>query len=122
MGKIHISDDLRNKLDSVLSVKKSDINSSSSPVGPAPRWNNPNLESNKHPPPPPPPPPQNNTTPPPPQQSTPIPDTTPTNSKKKKKKKNKFSYLEYSKIVFITSVIAGVGITFGVKIGNIIFY
>ena len=41
-------------------------------------------------------------------------------------KKNIFleniNYLKFSKIVFLTSVIGGIGLTLGIKIGRIIFY
>jgi len=122
MGKIHISDDLRSKLNNVLSFKQSDINQSSPPVAPAPKWNN-NLEHKKPPPPPPPPPPnapQPQSIPQSKQESTSSFEKT--QPKKKKKKTKKFNYYKYSKLVFITSVVAGIGLTFGLKIGNIIFY
>jgi len=37
------------------------------------------------------------------------------------KKKDKVNYMKISKIVFISSIIGGIGITLGIKIGTIIF-
>jgi len=123
MGKIHISDDLRSKLNNVLSFKQSDIQKSTSPpVAPAPNWNN-NLEHKKPPPPPPPPPNLQSQPIQQPQQSQQQYSSFEKQQLKKKKKKNKkINYYRYSKLVFITSVVAGIGLTFGLKIGNFIFY
>jgi len=107
MGKIHVSEDLKCKLDKVLSVKKIDNQPNETAIGPAPKWKNeimansvinpleeiilPKLNLIKEP--------INN-----------------------EKKNNIFNYFEWAKIVFFTSFIGGIGLTFGIKIGRIIFY
>ena len=100
MGKIEISDDLRNKLDKVLSYKSVDIGATA--VGPAPSWK-------------PPRPPQQPPQQPPPQYYYVKPE-------KNKKKKDKIKYYKISKVVFLSSVIAGIGLTLGLKIANILFF
>lgn len=135
MGKIEISDDLRNKLDKLLLYKSKDIGDTA--VGPAPSWK---------PPPPPPPPPLPPPPPPPPpfaqinsfqqqlqqpqhqpQQPTYLPEIysqyyVKNNKNKKKKKKDKIKYYKITKIVFFSSVVAGIGVTLGLKIANILFF
>lgn len=114
MGKIDISEDLRNKLNKVLSYKSVDIGDT--PVGPAPTWK-----------PPVPKPPEQPQQPleqhssqhyqqqpqPPPEQYYNI---------KPKKKKDKIKYYKITKIVFLSSVVAGIGLTLGLKIANILFF
>jgi len=53
----------------------------------------------------------------------PIKNTTITHQKKSNqyKKTDKVNYLKISKIVFISSIIGGIGITLGIKIGTILF-
>jgi hypothetical protein len=41
---------------------------------------------------------------------------------KPKKKKDKIKYYKITKIVFISSVVAGIGMTLGLKIANILFF
>lgn len=116
MGKLHISDDLKSKLDRVLGLKmddkKQDIN-----TGPAPRWEG-NQEKRKLPPPPPPPPP-------------PIPVKkeeeeddfmTAVSSLKPRKRKKKKKKVNPIIVVFGGSVLVGIGLTLGFKLGKIIFY
>ena len=130
MGKIEITEDLRNKLNKVLSYKSEDIGDTA--VGPAPKW--------KPPPPPPPPPPPEVQSPqmryqaplpqPPPQ---PPPQPLPNQQDyyfikseakfhKKNKKKDKMKYSKITKVVFLSSIVAGIGITLGLKIANILFF
>lgn len=120
MGKIEISDDLRNKLDKVLSYKCVDMGDTA--VGPAPSWKPPPA-----PPPPPPAPPQQPPQQPPqslpqlpPQQ--PLPQYYYIKPEKNKKKKDKIKYYKITKVVFLSSIIAGIGLTLGLKIANILFF
>ncbi len=169
MGKIEISEDLRNKLNKVLSYKSTDLGESNISVGPAPKWTPP-----PHPPQPPqpqstyqhvPPPypqqpqqpypqqpqqpypqqpqqpypqqpqqpyPQQPQQPYPQQQHQHIPLIYPIKSeyyfhkyseiKHKNKNKKKITYYKISKIVFVSSIVAGIGITLGLKIANILFF
>ena len=101
MGKIQISDDLRNKLDKVLSNE-------TIPVGPAPSWKPPQSplhEPNQQPP-----------------QQTQQPQQEFYYVKPNKNKKNKIKYYKFTKVVFLSSIIAGIGITLGIKIANILFF
>jgi hypothetical protein len=106
MGKIQISDDLRNKLDKVF--LKETI-----PVGPDPSWNPPQSQQ----------PPKK-----PLQQSLQHAPQKPPQSKPQqefyyvKTRKNKIKYYKITKVVFISSIIAGIGITLGIKIANILFF
>ena len=105
MGKIQISDDLRNKLDKVLSKE-------TIPVGPAPSWKPP--QSHLHEP-----------IQQPIQQPQPQPQPQPQEFyyvKPNKNKKNKIKYYKITKVVFLSSIIAGIGITLGIKIANILFF
>ena len=130
MGKIEISDDLRNKLDKVLSYKSVDIGDTA--VGPAPSWKPPRPPAPPQPQPqhppqhPPQPPPQ-----PQPQQPPHLPQMSPQHNpakyyfvkpEKNKKKKDKIKYYKITKVVFLSSVIAGIGLTLGLKIANILFF
>jgi hypothetical protein len=126
MGKIEISDDLRNKLDKVLSYKSVDIGDTA--VGPAPSWKPPRPPAPPQPQPPHPPqhPPQ-----PPPQPPPHLPQMSPQHNpakyyyvkpEKNKKKKDKIKYYKISKVVFLSSVLAGIGLTLGLKIANILFF
>jgi hypothetical protein len=139
MGKIEISEDLRSKLNKVLSYKSADIGDMA--VGPAPSWK-PILQPQQPPPQPPqqpPPQPPQQPPPQPPQQPPPQPPPQPpqqpsqqphqqlrseyyVKSEKNKKKKDKIKYYKITKIVFLSSVVAGLGITLGLKIANILFY
>jgi len=121
MGKIDISEDLRNKLNKVLSYKSADI--VDTPVGPAPSWK-------PHPPQPPhqlPPQPPHQ---PPPQLPHQLPHQPPhqppqyykVKHDKNKKKKDKIKYYKITKVVFLSSVVAGIGVTLGLKIANILFF
>lgn len=113
MGKILISDDHKLKLEKVLSSKSGD-EITSPPVGPAPKWKIENLEKQnyelikndyKH---------------------NDYKNNDINGTVKHDEKKNIFleniNYLKFSKIVFLTSVIGGIGLTLGIKIGRIIFY
>ena len=130
MGKIEISDDLRNKLDKVLSYKSVDIGDTA--VGPAPSWKPPRPPAPPQPQPqhppqhPPQPPPQ-----PQPQQPPHLPQMSPQHNpakyyfvkpEKNKKKKDKIKYYKITKVVFLSSVVAGIGLTLGLKIANILFF
>jgi len=94
MGKILISDDHKLKLEKVL-LSKSGEDVTTQPVGPAPKLQTETIDRNN-------------------------------NIEKKEEKKNIFleniNYLKFSKLVFLTSVLSGIGLTLGVKIGIIIFY
>jgi hypothetical protein len=124
MGKIEISEDLRNKLDKVLSYKSVDIGVTA--VGPAPSWKPP------QPPQPPPQPPQMSSPPQPPPQppqmsSPPQPEPQQpqyycVKPEKNNKKKDKITYYKITKVVFLSSVVAGIGFTLGLKIANILFF
>jgi len=132
MGKIEISEDLRSKLNKVLSYKSADIGDTA--VGPAPSWKPPSQPPLPPPPsqPPLPPPPP---TPPPPPQPTPKPQPNQSQQyqqqppeyyyvkqEKYKKKKDKIKYYKITKVVFLSSVVAGIGLTLGLKIANFLFY
>ena len=118
MGKIEISEDLRNKLDKVLSYKSVDIGIT--PVGPAPSWKPP------QPPPQPLQPPEPPQMPSPPQQPPQPPPQPPqyycVKPEKNNKKKDKITYYKITKVVFLSSVVAGIGLTLGLKIANILFF
>jgi hypothetical protein len=134
MGKIEISDDLRSKLDKVLSYKSADIGDTA--VGPAPSWKPPA----PNPPQPPQQPLQQPPQPPPqqlpqhqqmpylhqpqqqPHQQIPPPQYYYVKPEKNKKKKDKIKYYKITKIVFLSSVVAGIGMTLGLKIANILFF
>ena len=127
MGKIEISDDLRNKLDKVLSYKSVDIGDTA--VGPAPSWKPPQPPAppQQPPPQPPQPPPQQQPQQPPqqPPQSPlqyPPPQYYYVKPEKNKKKKDKIKYYKITKVVFLSSVVAGIGLTLGLKIANILFF
>jgi hypothetical protein len=117
MGKIEISDDLRNKLDKVLSYKSVDMGDTA--VGPAPTWKPPPPQQPQQQPSQPLPPPQQ-----PPQQPhpTPPPQYYYVKSEKNKKKKNNIKYYKITKVVFLSSIVAGIGLTLGLKIANILFF
>ena len=102
MGKIEISEDLRNKLNKVLSYKSIDIGDTA--VGPAPSWKPPNYSQPQVQP-----------------QVQPLPSYY-VKSEKNKKKKDKIKYYKITKIVFLSSFVAGIGLTLGLKIANILFY
>ena len=118
MGKIEISDDFRNKLDKVLSYKSVDMGDTA--VGPAPSWKPP------QPPVPPQPPPPHQQPPPyqpqPPQSQQMPPQYYYVKPEKNKKKKDKIKYYKITKVVFLSSVVAGIGLTLGLKIANILFF
>ena len=129
MGKVHISEDLRNKLDKVLGMKNNDINPSSTPSGPAPKWNNEKINSPPPPPPiPPPPPPQPQPQqfyqqpPPQPPQFYQQPPQQPPQKIETLHSLSTFEYYEWGKLVFFSTVIGGIGITLGLKLGQIIFF
>jgi hypothetical protein len=140
MGKIEITEDLRNKLDKVLSYKSVDIGDTA--VGPASTWKPPQQppqpqhqqppqpqhqqppQPQHQQPPHQPPPPQYQQPPqqpPPPQYQHPLPNYI-NPIAKSHKKKNKMKYDKITKVVFLSSVIAGIGITLGIKIANFLFF
>lgn len=96
MGKVHISEDLKNKLDKVFNFKPSNISENDIPIGPAPKWQ---VESPKI-------------------------DNLPNKSPEIHSSKYHFNYLSfnYAGFIFFTSIISGIGISFGVKLGRIIFW
>jgi hypothetical protein len=132
MGKLVISKELSDKISNSLRIKQSDIIDSGankpiirkveppkkdSPRPPVPR-NSPRpltptyspikkKDSPKQPSP----------------RDSPIKNTPITHQKKsnQSKKTDKVNYLKISKIVFISSIIGGIGITLGIKIGTILF-
>lgn len=132
MGKLVISKELSDKISNSLLIKQSDIIDSGankpiirkveppkkdSPRPPVPR-NSPRpltptyspikkKDSPKQPSP----------------RDSPIKNTPITHQKKsnQSKKTDKVNYLKISKIVFISSIIGGIGITLGIKIGTILF-
>ena len=118
MGKIDISEDFRNKLNKILSYKSGDIGDMA--VGPAPSWKPP------QPPVPPQPPPPHQQPPPyqpqPPQSQQMPPQYYYVKPEKDKKKKDKIKYYKITKVVFLSSVVAGIGLTLGLKIANILFF
>ena len=132
MGKIEISDDLRNKLNKVLSYKSVDIGVTA--VGPAPSWKPPPPQPQQMPQqmpqqPQPQPQPQQMPQQPQPQQmpQQPQPQQMPpqyyyVKPEKNKKKKDKIKYYKITKVVFLSSVVAGIGLTLGLKIANILFF
>lgn len=139
MGKIEISEDLRNKLNKVLSYRSDDIGNL--PVGPAPTWkppqpphqqpqHQPHQPPSPQPPQQPPQPPHQPSPQPPPQQShQPLPQQQQyyfvkpeVKSHKKNKKNDKMKYSKITKVVFLSSIVAGIGITLGIKIANILFF
>jgi hypothetical protein len=137
MGKIEISDDLRDKLDKVLSYKSVDMGDTA--VGPAPSWKPPQQPAPPQQPSQPLPPPQQPHQQPPQQQHQQQPHQQPQQQhqqqhqqpppqyyyvkpEKNKKKKDKIKYYKISKVVFLSSVVAGIGLTLGLKIANILFF
>ena len=129
MGKIEISDDLRNKLDKVLSYKSVDIGDTA--VGPAPSWKPPRPPARppalpqlppQLPPPQQPQPPPHQPQPPPQQPQQPPPQYYYVKPEKNKKKKDKIKYYKITKVVFLSSLVAGIGLTLGLKIANILFF
>jgi len=134
MGKIEISEDLRNKLNKVLSYRSDDIGNV--PVGPAPTWKPPQPPQPPHQPPhqpppqqPPQPPHQPSPQPPPQQPPQQLPQQQQyyfvkpeVKSHKKNKKNDKMKYSKITKVVFLSSIVAGIGITLGIKIANILFF
>ena len=130
MGKIEISEDLRNKLNKVLSYKSVDIGVTA--IGPAPSWKPPRPPAPPQPQPPHPPPhPPQHPPQPPPQPPPHLPQMSPQHNpakyyyvkpEKNKKKKDKIKYYKISKVVFLSSVVAGIGLTLGLKIANILFF
>ena len=127
MGKIEITEDLRNKLNKVLTYKSVDIGDTA--VGPASTWkpSQPQHQQPQHQQ------PQHQQPqhqpqyqpqyqhPPQPQYQHPLPKyINPT--AKSHKKKNKMKYDKITKVVFLSSVIAGIGITLGIKIANFLFF
>ena len=109
MGKLNINNDLIKKLNNVLSIKQNDIQSTNS--GPAPKWTSTadtDPPSPKLPPPPPPLPQQKQ---PQPQPQEPI-----------ETKIQVFINKNIIENTFFLSIIAGIGLTLGFKIGEFIFY
>ena len=119
MGKIHIPDDLRNKLDKVLGIKMQDTKQNIN-VGPAPSWIGNKQE--KSPPPPPPPPPIVNKVKEVIEEDDFMTAVTSIKPKKKKPKKRMETKLDSVLIIFGGSVVIGFGLTLGFKLGKIIFY
>ncbi len=107
MGKLHISEDLKHKLDKVLNFKTDDNPKNDIPVGPAPKWNNETtadkvIKTNKF-------------EPEKYEESIEL-------LKKNYKHTFEIGYLKIAKIVFFSSVIGGIGLTLGIKLGRIIFW
>lgn len=133
MGKLVISQELSNKISNSLRIKQSDIDSGAN----KPIIRNVELPKKDSP--------QRQPTPkdhsrqqspknspikkryeslrPPVQKDSPIKNTPITHPKKlnQYKKTDKVNYIKISKIVFISSIIGGIGITLGIKIGTILF-
>ena len=109
MGKLNIPLDVKNKLENVLGAKMNNIAETN--TAPAPKW-----ESKKTITPPAPPPPPN----------IPFQETPSLNSPIKEERKRdiirKSSKIEEAIEFFGYSVILGIGVSFGVKIGLLLFY
>lgn len=120
MGKIDISEDLRNKLNKVLSYKSVDIGDT--PVGPAPSWKPPVPKPPEQPPQQPLEQHSSQQHQQPHQQQPPQLPPQQYYNIKPKKKKDKIKYYKITKIVFLSSVVAGIGMTLGFKIANILFF
>lgn len=108
MGKLNINNDLIKKLNNVLSIKQNDIQSTNS--GPAPKWTSTADTDPPSPKLPPPPPPLPQKTPQP-QPQEPI-----------EPKIQVFINKNIIENTFFLSIIAGIGLTLGFKIGEFIFY
>lgn len=137
MGKLIISEDLSNKISNSLRIKQSDIDSGANkPIirnSEPPKKDSPlkkKQDSPKHQSPikreyyPKESSPKKQDAPIQSTQRDYIIKTTPiTHSKKlnRSNKVNKLNYLKISKIVFISSIVGGIGITLGIKIGTILF-
>ena len=101
MGKLVISKELSDKISNSLRIKQSDIIDGSA--------NKPIIRKVE--------PPKKDSPRPPAPRDSPIKNTPITHPKKP----DKVNYLKISKIVFISSIIGGIGITLGIKIGTILF-
>ena len=122
MGKIHIPEDLKNKLDRVLGIKMQDANQNIN-VGPAPSWTGNKQEKSQPPPPPPPPPlPIVNKVKEVIEEDDFMTAVTSIKPKKKKPKKRMETKLDSVLMIFGGSVVIGFGLTLGFKLGKIIFY
>ena len=122
MGKLAISQELSDKISNSLRIKQSDIDSGAnkpiirkvehpkrdSPKKPAPRDSPIKKKDSLRQPAP---------------RDSPIKTTPITHLKKsnKSKKMDKVNYIKISKIVFISSIVGGIGITLGIKLGTILF-
>ena len=97
MGKLHISDDLKLKLNKVLSNHSPEDSQTENHIEPAPIWKNEIIKE-------------------------PIIKNEQPIKKITKYRKVEIDYFEFMKFVFLTSFCTGIGLTFGMKIGKIIFY
>jgi len=109
MGRVHIENDFKDKLNKVLTVKSEDTkNGNECPVGPASKWKMEMLSEN-------------------------IGVKADIGERRiyeekivvRDDKKNlfeKMGYLKFVRIIFVASVVGGVGLTLGLKIGHIIFF
>jgi hypothetical protein len=127
MGKLEISKELTDKISKSLQIKQTDIvdNSANKPIvrkvdSPIKSFNKSKIDS-----------PVKKTYEPP-KQDSPIkkfhkeshPKNTPISHPKKLDRlntSNKLDYMKISKIVFISSIVGGIGITLGIKLGTILF-
>ena len=106
MGKLAISQELSDKISNSLRIKQSDIDSGA---------NKPIIRKVEHP--------KRDSPKKPAPRDSPIKTTPITHLKKsnKSKKMDKVNYIKISKIVFISSIVGGIGITLGIKLGTILF-
>lgn len=108
MGKLNISDDLRGKLDNVLGTKMGDVKNNQPAIAPAPKWiNEKPIKS---------------------EEREIVCKSVENNIYKNEereiiyKKKRKKNYLKKKLILFSDSIIVGMGILLGLKIGTLLFY
>jgi len=108
MGKVHIANDFKDKLNKVLSVKSEDTKlESECPVGPAGKWKmggEKEAISRKD------------------EENGRVIEEKIVVRDDKKNLFEKMGYLKFVRIIFVASVVGGVGLTLGLKIGHIIFF
>jgi len=112
MGKVHISDDFKQKMNRVLSIKTDDFRPQLEiPSGPAPKWKMEDVQVGVG--------------------CEKVDSVIERGGEQIRYIKlydddgflfERMNYLKYAKIVFVTSVVGGIGLTLGVKIGNFIFF
>ena len=108
MGKVHIANDFKDKLNKVLSVKSEDTKlESECPVGPAGKWKmggEKEVISRKD------------------EENGRFIEERIIVREEKKNLFEKMGYFKFVRIIFVGSVVGGIGLTLGLKIGKIIFF